>query len=506
MGLRTIVLKIYKPGREKKRILDEAIYNYSEAFRFLMDRARREIDVIGGNYRLASGPYRAGALMKWVDRDLSEELDRFKVQPFKDSLKFELGMVLAGYLNLKETGADARIPRAGGSAERPVYFCRYDTRRSYCLLYDREKNRYWAKLYLMNKDAARTTDIKTYGGNRLEYVCEGSGTFKSNRRKVNYIIVPLSFGKYQERFLRDALIDPKILRTARLMKRGKDYYLAVSIDSGKEEALAAETYIGVVRGLDNGLVYTTVDKNGDIIGSGPIPGSVGPDGKAASLHELHKAASLHELHKAANYITEIAQKNRSQVIVQNLVKMGDEIRWSGISGNECRPVYDRRTYIRLAELLDYKLEGMGLPSPVRVSSSDIFYRCFDCGFYSKKNRFGRDMFICTKCGATMGIEELGSLNLARKLIRYGKSRIRVTAAVTPGGTRFTSKLIGLDCFIPHNENQPEVLRQEIQRLIEDMRQSRKAGEMLRGNEYKRRSSLLKKFGRSADCMDLIEFI
>jgi len=497
MGLRTIVLKIYKPGREKKRILDEAIYNYSEAFRFLLDRARREIAVIGGSYRLASGPYRAGALMKWVDRDLSEELDRFKVQPFKDSLKFELGMVLAGYLNLMETGADARLPRAEGSAERPVYFCRYDTRRSYCLLYDREKNRYWAKLYLLNKDAARTTDIKTYGGNRLEYVCEGSGAFECNRRKVNYIIVPLSFGKYQERFLRDALIDPKTLRTARLMKRGKDYYLAVSIDTGKAEALAAETYMGVGRGLDNSLVYTTVDKNGDIIGSGPIPGTGGPGGRAASLHELHKAA---------NNITEIAQKNKSQVIVQNLEKIGDEIRWSDSGGNECRPVYDRRTYIRLAELLDYKLAGMGLPSPVRVSSSDIFYRCFDCGFYSKKNRFSRDMFICTKCGATMGIEELGSLNLARKLIRYGKSRIKVKVAVTPGGARFTSKLIGLDCFIPHDENQPEVLRQEIQRLLEDMRQNREVGEILRGNEYKRRSSLLKKFGRSADCMDLIEFI
>jgi putative transposase len=240
-----------------------------------------------------------------------------------------------------------------------------------------------------------------------------------------------------------------------------------------------------------------VDKNGDIMGSGPIPCAGRPGEKAVSLNELHKAA---------NNIIEIANKNKSQVIVQNLVKMGDEIRWSDNNGNGCRPVYDRRTYIRLAELLDYKLADAGLPSPVGVSSADIFCRCFDCGLYSKKNRFSRDMFICTKCGATMGIEELGSLNLARKLIRYGRSRIRVKAAAVPGGTRFTSKLIGLDCFISHDENQPDVLKYEIQRLIDDMRQNRAVGELSSVKEYRRRSSLLKKFGRSANCMDLIEFI
>lgn len=497
MGLRTIVLKIYKPGREKKEILDGAIYNYNEAFRLLLDRACREIAVIGGNYRLEGGPYRAGALMKWVSRDLSEELNRFKVQPFKDSLKFELGMVLAGYLNLKETGADTGLPKAGGGTERPVYFCRYDTRRSYCLLYDREKNRYWAKLYLLNKDTARTSDIKPHERNRLEYVSEGSGVFISNRHKANYIIVPLSFGKYQERFLREALNDPKKLRTARLSKRGKDYYLAVSIDMDNTEALATETYMGVCRGFDNCLVYTAVDKNGNVIGSGSVPGAGSPGGKAASLNELHKLA---------NCISEIAKKNKAQVIMQNLVKMGDEICWSDSGGNESHPVCDRRNYIRIAELLDYKLADTGLPPPVRVSSYDIFYRCFDCGSYSKKNRFSKDMFICTKCGAAMGIEELGSLNLARKLIRYGRSKIRVTAAVTPGGIRFTSRLIGLDCFISNEKNQPDVLKHEIQRLIEDMRQNREAGELSRGKEYRRRSSLLKKFGSSADCMDLIEFI
>ncbi len=497
MGLRTIVLKIYKPGREKKEILDGAIYNYNEAFRFLLDKARREIAVISRNYRLGGGPYRAGGIMKWVSSELGEELNRFNVQPFKDSLKFELGMVLAGYLNLKETVAAARLPNAGGSAERPVYFCRYDTRRSYCLLYDREKNRFWAKLYLLNKETARTTDIKSCERNRLEYVSEGSGVFISNRRKANYIIVPLSFGRYQEHFLREALNEPEKLRTARLLKRGKDYYLAVSIDMDNTETLAAETYMGVCRGFDHSLVYTVVDDRGIVIGSGPVPGAGVPGEKGASLNELHKTA---------NGISEIAKKNKSQVIIQNLVKMGDEICWSDSDGNECHPVYNRRNYLRLAELLDYKLSATGLPSPARVSSYDIFYRCFDCGLYSKKNRFSKSMFICTKCGAAMGIEELGSLNLARKLIGYGRSKIRVKAAVTSGGIRFTSKLIGLDCFISNDKNQPEALRNEIQRLIEDMRKDTEAGGLSHGQEYRRRNSLLKKFGSSGDCMDLIEFI
>ncbi|HEX2946290.1 MAG TPA: zinc ribbon domain-containing protein [Clostridia bacterium] len=493
--MKTIVLKLHGPGKEKRRILDEAISNYNTAYRFLVDRARSEISDIREKYGLPDSTYKAGMLLKWVDGGLGEELNRFNIQPFKDSLKFELGMTMAGYLNLEDTGSKTRFPRLGRFKERPLYFCRYDTKRSYCLLYDKDKDRFYAKLYLMNRKSARPLDNGRSKKSSLEYVCAERGMFESKSNRATYIIVPLSFGKYQEGYLREALADPCILRTARLMKQGGDFYLAVSISSGEIRQVTAETFMGVSRGLKNSLNYSIVDMTGGVIDSGSIRSAGGNDGKGY----VH----LNELHSAANFIVSIAQKNRSQVVLENLTETGDGISWNNESGEECRPIYNCRTYIRLTELLGYKLTDNGLPPPIKVSSTDLFYRCHECGFYSKQNRFAGDIFICTKCGATMKADDLGSLNLAGKLISYGSSKIKIKVVKTTEGTIFVNKLIGLDHFIPYSENQADVLKQEIQRHIEDLRECSKHSPVKR---CAGKTSLLRKFDSSPDCMDSIEFV
>ena len=103
----------------------------------------------------------------------------------------------------------------------------------------------------------------------------------------------------------------------------------------------------------------------------------------------------------------------------------------------------------------------------------------------------------------MEIENLGSLNLARKIIEYSCSKIKIKVTKKPEGVIFTNKLIGLNFSIPNNENQLERLREEIERLVEDINNSIKGA---RGKEIGEKISIIKKFVGSEDFINLMEFV
>jgi len=50
------------------------------------------------------------AVERWVDRDICRELNRFGVQPFKDSLKMDFASTMSGYLNRRQAGRDKSFP------------------------------------------------------------------------------------------------------------------------------------------------------------------------------------------------------------------------------------------------------------------------------------------------------------------------------------------------------------------------------------------------------------
>lgn len=498
MGLRTIVLKLHKPGKSKRKILDEAILNYNKAYQYLLARAYLDLEEIEEKFKGGQGLYNAGALSKWVSKEISMELNKYDVQPFKDSLKLELGMTLASYLRLKVVKDKVGFPNEGlidSGKLRPIYFCRYDIKRSYCLLYDSKKNRYFAKLYLMNCTNAKLVNAQDYKRGKLAYVHNDNRLLERDKKKETFIIVPLSFGKYQEEFLRGALDKPESLRTAKLIRKRSGYYLAVSIDTGKTESVKTDTFLGVARGLKNRLNYTIVDLKGHILNSGPV------------LHQTvicnEYPIPSNELHKAANSIVNIALKNKSQVILQNLIEKGDGINRVDGDKTDYQPEYKRSTYIQLTKLLEYKLPEKGLPSPVKVSSVDIFYSCHACGFNSRRNRLTKDIFICTNCGAAMEIDNLGSLNLARKLINYSYSTIKIKVFKTPEGAWFTNKLLGLNYFIPNTEDQLQKLKEEIQRIVEGIKNSIKDSNR---KGLGKKISIIKKFDSSEDFINLIEFV
>jgi putative transposase len=575
LGLSTIVLKLHKPSRAKSLLIDKALLDYNRAFRFLLRNACDHLDEIRSKCGTGRG-FTAISLSKWPGPQLMQQINRYDVQPFKDSLKLDFGMTLASYLTLEATDTGARYPdcsditdNVGSSGLRPIYFCRYDTKRCYCLLYDHEKGRYYAKLYIANSRNARTVSVGGGTDGKLENIHKSGGSLERGRRKEPFIIVPLCFGKRQEKILNAARENPECLRTAKLGRKDGEYYLAICVDTGEAECIKTANFLGVSRGLKNLLNYAVVDQKGTILAQGSFEGKdkvlgslklcVGKVGttllqkgsgryEEACAHESsgrraeaqqtpgqqRRGIPVNELHRTANQIVELAVKYRAQVLVQNLVKKGDGITWglapkeqSGIapglipgmqarqnaggetkrsgklSGRVIRPGYGMRDYNRLAGLLEYKLPWKGLPPPVKVSSSDIFSVCPSCGYNSKNNRSMRHLFICAACGATMELEKLGSLNLARKLIFYNASRVKIKVARSAEGVRFTNRLLGLDLAVSYREDQKERLQAEIAGIIDRVLKASKQP----NNTVKRSQlSVVKKLSGAKNFMDMLEYI
>ncbi|MFT4144324.1 MAG: zinc ribbon domain-containing protein [Mobilitalea sp.] len=453
INMKTITLKLYQPSKVKQEILDEAILHYNQAYYHLLNRAQLDLESIKKNFSNKNGAFRGAAISKWVDKDLNKELNQYQVQPFKDSLKLDFGMTLAGYFNISLFNSNVAFPASNHTESnrkpRPVYFCRYDSKRNYCLLYDQVKDKYYVKLYLMNYSHARLAAERT--DSKLHYIHRDNKLLERERDKETFLILPLSFGKYQEQFLKQAKAEPDIIKTAKLFKKDKEYYLAISIDTTAKEFLPTDTFLGVSRGLKNKLNYTVVDKEGHCLAAGAVVEQDGPS----------------ELHIAANHIVNIAKKYKAQVILQNLSHGSDYIVWRE-ERKVSAPVYQYRLYQKLKTILDYKLKEQGLPAPIKVSSIDLFHRCTECGMSSRQNRFSKERFLCTKCGFTMEIDALGSLNLSRKLIHYKKSKIKIKVFETAEGILFTNKLMGLHYFASHSESVLEGLSQELQRIADDI--------------------------------------
>jgi len=463
LGLRTIHLKLHNPSTLKRKIINTAFINYNNAFNYLLKKAYENIDEIESEYKSPKGTYSTLHLSKWIDKGLSAQLNQFDIQPFKDALKLDFGMTLASYFVQKKTNLDMSFPSCkvegvkGSNKLRPIYFCRYDTKRSFCFLYDEQNDKFFAKLFLMNiKDAKIST--KQNVNRILSYISKNEEDVK-RIKKETFIIVPLSFGKWQENMLKQAIVKPEILRTAHLIMKENDYYLSLSIDLPEDKKVETTTFLGVSRGIENAINYTVVDLNGKMIESATVECE-------STFSDANKKTNICI---AANKIVDIAVKNKSMVVLQNLVGKGDKLSWSE-EDSTCKPIFGCKLYNDLARVVEYKLPQKGLPAPAKVSSVDIFQRCSLCGSNSKKNRFSKTMFICTTCGLSYNLDRLGSLNLATKLIKYKNTPLKLKAKKTFDGMYLQNEFIGLDLFVPKNENPFDRLKEEIKGISEQVEQ------------------------------------
>lgn len=513
----TIKLKLYKPSKRKREIIDETMKNYSLAYQYLLDRAYEDIKRIERDFKDGRGSYSTMSVIKWIDKDICKELNRFSIEPFKDALKMEFASTLVGYLKLKQSKgrvcypcayiSDEKLERMYSDIEKdflenkkdfsyyeaeiekilkknklkPLFFGRYDKNRNYCLLYDEKADRYFAKLYLLNVKSQKRKRINVSDERNLKYIFKDFETVEDRRRKECFLIFPLSFGKYQEEYLKQALKDPSILKVARLVKENGEYYLLITLDIKMPDRIETLNFMGVSRGIDNDIYYTISDNEGCELESGSI--------------------SRDNIHCIANYIVERAYENKCQVIMHKNFNMGDKLKW--VEGEkQVMPRLSPREYNKLCSILNYKLLEKGLPPPVKVSCKGIYTTCPSCLSNTIKNRFSEKLYICVYCGYADNIEHVGSLNTSRRLIKYRHDKIKIKVVKNNGILRFVNKDLNLN-FVPQNPyNCKEEFLEHLKLLIKEFYSTNSVSD----KNYKKRYSLIKKIESSKDIFEQIQII
>lgn len=523
--LRTITLKLHNPSAIKRLIIEEAMLNYSKAYQFLLDNAKKDIDSITEAYLSTKGKFKINAITAWINKSLDKELNNFSIEPFKDSIKIDFAASLASFIELKskneaisfpmtyiseqafeetytalmdslinsEASPDAALNKITSLINkaqklRPIFFCRYSKSRNYCLLYDEKNDKYYAKLYLMNvkNEKRNQTSASVKSDKVLRYITKDNEIFKTKSNKRSYLILPLSFGKWQEAYLKEAIKNPDMLKTARLIKKNKDYFLSLNISIDVPDIIKPDKYIGIARGMDAAINYSIVDKNNNIL--------------AIGFEKLPN----NNLHNIANNLIAIAKKNNCQVITEKLIDKGDNLTWAPSDNEKANPKLSCKEYNDLVKILNYKLPFYGLPPSISVSSINLFYTCSYCGTATKTNRFSSNMLLCTHCGKHIDIDIAGSINLAGKLIKYNNQKIKMKAIQLENGLRFVNEDLGFE-FEPKNPyNCIDEFTEKLHELAVDFYKNIDAES--KNPSFNKKYSLIKKLEQNKSLYDLITIV
>ena len=458
------MLQLYRPSKHKCSLMDHAILQYSQALQMLISRYEYQVNALAESGARISQK----KLLALIDKKTLEELNRFRVQPFKDSLKIEFAALAASYIEQKRSNLNARYPlvyldaahyRAAVSScidclengemsrrtfeiecskligsvgrMRSLYFGRYAANRDYCLLYDRFRDRFYAKLYLLN--AADGYLGKTViSGLSLQYLAEGTPPMTDQNRKKRYIVVPLAFGKKQYGDLKRTLENPGMLHTARLTKRNGRYFLMVNIACEDTLSCSVFSTMGVSRSPSGGVTYTVYDLDGKLLKQGRI---------------VQRVESCQIIYVLSKQIVEIAKKNCSQVILESKGGKNDRMLVQPVSNDS---LISNRQYAALAKILRYKLPEQRLPQPIEVSANSLFFTCPRCANRTAKNRISDELFACIECGYASETEWIGSENLANRLVKYQQDKVPLTVLKKGNSLVFYNKNLGFQCVLPQN--------------------------------------------------------
>ena len=440
MVIKTLQLKLHKPSKAKCAIIDEALRSYSFALQYLLDSTHSRIRRIRNEVEKA-GSYRMRRVAGFIDKQELQELNKFGVEPFKDSLKLDYASWVIGYLTMTKRQDKAGYPLLTLNSEeldnavfdaiqkfndgkigrrrleiilqriypkhetrKSMLFGRYAKTRDYCLLYDNDNDRYYAKMYLMNVKSKNRRGGLQRGDTQLQYIAKGDAEYlPRDNKQERYIVVPLETGKWQRKMLRHCREHPEMLKTARLMKKGKDYYLIVNVKCCAEQRIKTETNMGVCRSLKGHVRYS-------IALDAPFSGKL--------LYPTESRLDKQTIHALANDICALAVRHKAQVVAYKLGEKAD-----GIAYDNKLPMLTTGEYNKIISMASYRLELAGLPAPIMVSPRGVFYTCPECGKHSLKNRISEKEFLCISCGYYGCIEEVGSQNLSNILHYYGKRKV-----------------------------------------------------------------------------------
>jgi putative transposase len=481
MAFKTLMLQLYKPSKHKRDLIDISSLHYSQSLQFLLDRYHDEIE----NLSKSKIDVTQRTVLKMIDKETAKSLNHFDMQPFKDSIKIEFATIVVSYIALKRKKCETGYPLTfldepryhfaisdciqqydGGEIGRrnfehhcskyinqagklhSLYFGRYAMNRDYCLLYDEFKDRFYAKIYLLNRKES-ITGGEWSSGLSLKYVWADTPPVINKPGKKRYIIVPLAFGKKQYADLIKTLKNPRLLRSARLIKKKNLYYLMVNMECSQSDIITASTTMGLSRNSLGGLNFTVCDESGVVRESGRI------------LKQPNQISIFSFLNK----IAEIAMNNRSQIILEANGGKNDRMPFQSASKDCC---LSTKEYWLLGKKLKYKLPEQRLPPPIEVSANGLFFTCPGCGTKTQRNLISEELFACIHCGYASESEWIGSENLAKRLYRYRDDKIPISILIKEDGLLCFNKILGFEYALPQGITDYTSMYEHLDQFIKSM--------------------------------------
>jgi putative transposase len=108
----------------------------------------------------------------------------------------------------------------------------------------------------------------------------------------------------------------------------------------------------------------------------------------------------------------------------------------------------------------------------------------------------------TCCGYTDNLEEAGGVNLARKLIKYSRDKIKFFLDTTPKGIRITNKILNFEFYPSNPFDCTNELKKEIEKLI--LYYQDNIGQKLTDPAFMKRYGIIKKLENNIDIIELIQ--
>lgn len=460
---KTAVFQIHNPSKHKKAMLQDALRRNHLAYSKILPCALAKLD----EFAQEKGHARATAIKKFVAdkvkplplggaskssvaEDIAEQITahfelledfekKHKQEQKKDEknrkeiskpgepsfarLNFDKEASAKAYEALQnsltaeeamEAQADILREDKGGNT-RPLLYRRNminDINKGFLILFDKKKGRYLIYLNLHSIKSRFAKEIKLGGlfDIRSKTILPPSKTNKTGA------LFPIKFAAdYQ---LKEFMQKAKSASAKLLERHGRfEVHVTFKFEAKK---IATKTLLGVDRGIYNLASLCVVDEIGHIIEEHNFSGrelryvqqreerrqrktqKKGKKYKSSTrLTEANKA-----VHAAANKIVAMAEKHKSQVVLENLDNLTN--RGAKRKRSNFNRLLTRAQYTKLKNALEYKLPCAGLPQPITIAPRGTSQTCPECGNWDAKNRpktplpnkkgFTMDKFECIACG------------------------------------------------------------------------------------------------------------
>ena len=448
---KTYTFKLHNLSRSKKAKLDKSMKQSRYTFFFLLKRVEDH----------------ANALIDCDKKTRKEGLSSIRKKcaaavkplPFSCSIKAsnveDVVAQISSYLELLDIGQNAALPKSfdtkydyedalsnlissttieqesqarsdmsklSKSKLRPLSF--YKSRISDgFLLFEDQKGRLFAFLNLWSKNDVRAHKIS------IDMINTRSGENFRTTTSTG-MLLPLECSNWHKEALQKGQS-----KSSKLFESEGQYYLAVSFQF-ETERREPTCYLGVDRGIIELASYCVRAESGKVIEKGNLDGTMlrehqrRLEEKQVNDQKLgrrfisgwsHYSDNL--VHEVANKIVEIADRNNSQVVIEDLrtLKNGSHHKKNKFAlKSGFRKMLTRQQYGKLESMLNYKLSFIGLPKPLQVRAAGTSITCPCCGHYGKENRIKRDIFLCVKCSYSDHADIIGAINIAGKRIWLSK--------------------------------------------------------------------------------------